>query len=114
MFRAPRLYVAKSISFHTSVTHLPRHIGEHILPAEAVYPGRLREEPALPVENAVPRVEQHVTAGVHDRQLAIRYPYDRVQVLNSAKKNVLPGSNVVLFVELLNHKKAFKRRRKAL
>lgn len=63
--------------------NLPGYVREDVLPVEAVYPRGLREEATLAVEDSVPRVEQDVPPGVDHRQLTVRYPHDRVDVLDS-------------------------------
>lgn len=60
----------------------PRQVRQHVLATEAVDSRRLREETSLPVEDALPRVEEHVTPRVHHRQVVIGLLHYCVQVLD--------------------------------
>lgn len=64
----------------------PGGIREHVLSAEAVDARRLREETALPGEDALPRVEEHLATRVDHRQLAVSALDDGVEVLDAKER----------------------------
>lgn len=63
----------------------PGQVREHVLAAKTVDARRLREEAALAVEDALPRVKEHVSARIYNGQIVVRCLYYRVQVLDPAK-----------------------------
>lgn len=70
----------------------PREVREHVLAAEAVNAGRLREEAALTREDALPRVEEHLAPRVHHRQLVVGCLHYGVQVLDPSGEKGAKGS----------------------
>lgn len=58
------------LAFNRSLpVHLPRKVGEDVLPIEAVDSGILREVRAVSVEHLLPGVEQHVALDISVRLL---------------------------------------------
>lgn len=68
------------------ICHLPEWICEHILAAEAVDTRRLGEEAALPVEDALPGVEEHIATCIHHRQVSVSLSHYGVQILHPVWK----------------------------
>lgn len=77
---------------------LPEWICQHILAAETVDTRRLREEAALPVEDAFPGVEEHIATCIHHWQVSVRLSHYGVQILHPVCKINVAYIRLFVFV----------------